>query len=565
MAQVPGVKNFPACRKRFMSLSTHKQEKAIRGVIDAKGTFSTRIIIQVIGRKMKRLTKRQLQLRRRLAFGVFALAAALCIMIYFAVDAGSHSIILSAKGSENELVKKAVETRDFSGWVTDTNGWRYLNKDGAAVSSRWQSVEGSTYYFTPDGYMATGFQTIEGKLYSMDSVGQLTPDSWVSDSNGGLYRMNSEGYAVTGWYTDKDGRIFYFGNDGRAAVGWQDIESGHYYMGTDGAKVTGFSVIDGNTYYLGDDGIMRTGWQDIGGSRYYFGDNGIMSSGLCTIADKIFFFAADGRMVTGFTTIDGRKYSFAEDGSMQTGWVTVNNVKYYFDSDGKGFTGWHNISGTMCCFSSECAYEPGKVFTDGPMVALTFDDGPGKYTSQLLDILQANNAKATFFMIGSQVPNYADQLRREQSLGMELANHSWDHATLTKLDAAGIQNEVTSTNNAIAAITGVNPVLFRPPGGGYNDLVSANSCGMPIITWSIDTLDWKTRNAQTTYNTVMGSVKDGDIILMHEIYQESIDAAKALIPALIQQGYQLVTVSELANRRGVTLTPGTRFNHFYPQ
>ena len=111
----------------------------------------------------------------------------------------------------------------------------------------------------------------------------------------------------------------------------------------------------------------------------------------------------------------------------------------------------------------------------------------------------------------------------------------------------------------IRSVTGSNPTLFRPPGGGYNDLVIANSFGMPMIMWSIDTLDWSHKNAQTTYDTVMNSVQDGDIILMHEIYEQSYIAAQMLIPALLERGYRLVTVSELAAQRGHTLRSGISY------
>ena len=193
------------------------------------------------------------------------------------------------------------------------------------------------------------------------------------------------------------------------------------------------------------------------------------------------------------------------------------------------------------------------------MVALTFDDGPGIYTDQILDLLRQYNAKATFFMIGSQVSEFSSSVKREHDTGMEQGNHSWDHKTLTHLTADQIAQEVSRTNDAIRSVTGENPTLFRPPGGGYNDLVIANSYNMPMIMWSIDTLDWSHKNAQITYDTVMDSVQDGDIILMHEIYEQSYIAATMLIPALQERGFRLVTVSELAEARGYNLTSGISY------
>ncbi|HUM82452.1 MAG TPA: polysaccharide deacetylase family protein [Lachnospiraceae bacterium] len=506
---------------------------------------------------MRTSIKRQKRLRNRMVMGIFAFAAALCTILYFTIDSGTHSVLLNAEGSENELVAQTVAARDLSGWDLNETGWRYKDKSGVYCNSSWETVEGKEYYFNPEGYVSTGWTEIDGNLYDLDAVGQKLTDCWVQNANSQLCRLGADGKALTGWFTDSDGRIFYMGSDHVAVSGWQDIEGVHYYMGTDGAKVTGWATVDGKVYYLGANGAMATGWQDIDGSRYYLGTDGVMETGLASVDGKTYDLGTDGKMVCGLTALDGRNYYFDDSGVMQTGWVTVNSTKYYFDTDGKGFTGWHKINDTMCFFTSSSAYDASQVYTNGPKIALTFDDGPGIYTNQILDVLEENNAKATFFMIGEQVSSFSDAVKREHDLGMEQGNHTWDHTTLTHLDAAGIQDEINKTNSVIASVTGANPTLMRPPGGGYNDLVKANSCGMPLILWSIDTLDWSTKNAQSTYDSVMNNVKDGDVILMHEIYQASLDAAKMLIPALIQQGYQLVTVSDLAASKGTTLTAGT--------
>ena len=125
-----------------------------------------------------------------------------------------------------------------------------------------------------------------------------------------------------------------------------------------------------------------------------------------------------------------------------------------------------------------------------------------------------------------------------------------------------IQSEISSTNAQIRALTGHNATLVRPPYGAYNSNVQINA-GAPLILWSIDTLDWKTRNAKNTINVVMNEVKDGSIILMHDIHSPSVDAAEVLIPKLIASGYQLVTVSELAKYRSVAMYSGGVYNAFY--
>lgn len=201
-----------------------------------------------------------------------------------------------------------------------------------------------------------------------------------------------------------------------------------------------------------------------------------------------------------------------------------------------------------------------------PMIALTFDDGPKtSVTGRILDSLQANGGRATFFMLGSNVNANAGVIKRMVDQGCEGANHTHDHKYLTKIGAEGIVSQVGSTNQKIQAVCGVSPVLMRPP-GGYIDAASLNvlgSMGMPAIMWSTDTRDWQHRNAQRTIDTVLSQVKDGDIILMHDIYSTTADAAVVLIPELTARGYQLVTVSELAAYRG-GIAPGHKYSQFRP-
>ena len=159
------------------------------------------------------------------------------------------------------------------------------------------------------------------------------------------------------------------------------------------------------------------------------------------------------------------------------------------------------------------------------------------------------------------MPSYPDTVRRMKEIGCELGNHSFDHPELTRLDGAGISSQIQKTNDAIKAAAGNGATVMRPPYGAINSAVSEN-VGLPMILWNIDTLDWKTRTAQKTIDTVMNSVSDGDIILMHDIHTESVDAAIALIPKLQEAGYQLVTVSELAAAKNVTLANGKSYTDF---
>lgn len=197
-----------------------------------------------------------------------------------------------------------------------------------------------------------------------------------------------------------------------------------------------------------------------------------------------------------------------------------------------------------------------------PMIALTFDDGPlPSVGNRIMDCLAQYNGRATFFLVGDRVVTYADEVRRMAAEGHEIANHTMNHKYLQKLGAAEIQSQVNRCSDVIESVCGVRPVVMRLPGGGHNATVRANT-NMPMIQWNIDTLDWKTRNTQSTVNAVLGKVKDGDIVLMHELYSQTGDAALQIIPALSEQGYQLVTVSEMAAARGVGLQAGQLYSSF---
>ncbi|MBR5268642.1 MAG: polysaccharide deacetylase family protein [Lachnospiraceae bacterium] len=207
----------------------------------------------------------------------------------------------------------------------------------------------------------------------------------------------------------------------------------------------------------------------------------------------------------------------------------------------------------------------GNVDPTRPMVALTYDDGPSAVTSRILDSLEAHGARATFYMVGNRMGSYQSTIQRMQALGCELGSHTWNHSYLTQLSADGIRGNLNQFDTTLQTITGVRSVTMRPPGGFINSSVQSTlaSYGQPAIMWSIDTLDWKTRNAQSTINTVLSKVQDGDIILMHDLYGATADASAVLIPELINRGYQLVTISELAAYRG-GMQPGQVYYSFRP-
>ena len=256
---------------------------------------------------------------------------------------------------------------------------------------------------------------------------------------------------------------------------------------------------------------MTAGWHEDANGKWYQNTDGTYFS-------------------NGFQDIDGVTYSFDGNGYIQTGWVEKGVKDYYFNEDG--------------------SYDPSKV---RPMLALTFDDGPGEYTDELLDCLEQNNAHATFFMLGQNVSSYPDAPKRMLELGCEIGSHSWDHKQLTTLDLDAVAKQFSDTDDALIKACGQAASVARAPyGDGNSDIY--NTVNKPFFMWSLDTEDWKLMDEDADYSAVMnGDLTDGTIILMHDIHEPSVKAALRLIPDLIAQGYKLVTVSEMAEAKNVTL------------
>jgi len=190
------------------------------------------------------------------------------------------------------------------------------------------------------------------------------------------------------------------------------------------------------------------------------------------------------------------------------------------------------------------------------IVALTFDDGPyTDVTMRILDTLEPYGAHATFFVTGDRVNRYKDCIIRATNMGCEVGNHTWNHTTLTKISGDAVHKQIWDTCDAIYALTGSYPKVMRPVGGSYNATVSEN-VGLPMILWSIDTNDWKYRDSQHVINEVLNNVRDGDIILMHDLYETTATAVETIVPALIDSGYTLVTISELAEYKKVQMENG---------
>lgn len=187
---------------------------------------------------------------------------------------------------------------------------------------------------------------------------------------------------------------------------------------------------------------------------------------------------------------------------------------------------------------------------NGPVIALTFDDGPyPKVTGHILDVLEKNGVCATFFVLGSRIEGHEDMLTRMDELGCEIGNHSFSHADLTRLSKADCQRELSDTDAEIRRVTGHEASVVRPPYGYYNKTVMS-AAGRPLILWTVDTNDWRGKAPGEIADYVIQQAKEGSVILMHDQQTQTADAMEMIISTLIEEGFRFVTVSELIGLTG---------------
>ncbi len=246
-------------------------------------------------------------------------------------------------------------------------------------------------------------------------------------------------------------------------------------------------------------------------------------------------------------------------------WIKSEGILYYLDSTGTKVVDTQVQMGmTLYTFDSEGQVSGTErhIDPDKPMIALTFDDGPGDYTMELLQVLEEYDAAATFFMQGVNIQeNDRETLLKMVEIGCELGNHSTYHPDLTTLTASEIEREINITSAKIEELAGTSPTVFRPPYGAWDSEVK-ETVGFPIILWNVDTLDWKTNSSEVVLEHVLSAADDGDIILMHDTKAWSVAAMIEAVPTLIERGYQLVTISELAQYNGVELEIGEPYYFF---
>lgn len=189
------------------------------------------------------------------------------------------------------------------------------------------------------------------------------------------------------------------------------------------------------------------------------------------------------------------------------------------------------------------------------LVALTYDDGPySPVTNVILDVMEQYNSRCTFFCVANRIPSYSSSVKRASEMGCEIASHTYEHKYFDTLTEKEIQFQVSKASEVIQQYSGNEVTLLRPPGGKSKDTIP-----YPEIMWSVDTKDWANRNRDQTLANAKAGIFDGSIVLMHDLYPTSAEATKELVPWLIERGYQIVTVDEMFEARGIEMKNGVNY------
>ena len=394
---------------------------------------------------------------------------------------------------------KAEGTTVIQSVAKDTTVYAEASVDSAVIG---QVAKGSYVTAIPvdQEWTYIKVQKFEGYVETA-TLKNLTSEKYVVTKKGGttLFTYPSPSAQKTGQLNENT-LIFVYGS---APGGWSFVQYGH------------------ETGYVATNSIKKP----VATKKRVNAVNGAVLHSTASPSGEIVGTLADKTVVQHYTTIAGWAYVEAGD---QKGYVKASELANIQILDNK-------------------VYNKGVPVAKGQKkrVALTFDDGPdAKVTPQVLAILKKYDAKATFFMVGTNVSKNPAIVEQVYEAGHEIGNHTWNHPKLTSLSTSAVKQEVDKTSNAIYNAIGQYPTVFRPPYGATNDKVRS-VITTPSILWSIDTLDWKHRNADKVLSYVKASAKDGSIILMHDIHQSTANGLENVILYLQKQGYEFVTVSEI--------------------
>ena len=294
---------------------------------------------------------------------------------------GSQSIHCSVCGVINPDSVQSIPKLEGS-WKKDSFGWWYDYGDYTYPVSKFEEIDGKTYYFDEVGYRVTGWKKIDNYWYFFNNDGtmhigwrQVGSIWYYFDGNGHLltgwqkihgywYYFNGNGARQTGlqhlgnyWY--------YFNSDGKLHTGWRLLDGSWYYFNGNGARVSGWQKINGSWYYFSGDGVRQTGWQHLGSHWYYFNSDGKLHFGWRKSGSTWYYFDGNGAMVSGWQKINGYWYYFNGNGARQTGWQHLGSHWYYFNNDGKLHFGWRLLDGSWYYFDKNGAMVTGRQQING--------------------------------------------------------------------------------------------------------------------------------------------------------------------------------------------------------
>lgn len=260
--------------------------------------------------------------------------------------------------------------------------------------------------------------------------------------------------------------------------------------------------------------------------------------------EKMMISNKNGVSVKNIASNSGNEVAVISDKTKVDVYTTFQGWAYIVASDVQGYVTKSNLKKIP---STQLGKYNQGVALHTKRIALTFDDGPHPtITYEVLKTLEKYNAKATFFVTGHRVEKSPDVLKDIFAAGHEIGNHTFNHPKLTELPMNQVEAQINNTSNLVKSIIGEEPTLFRPPYGSFNKEIQ-NSLSVPLILWSIDTLDWKHRDPAKTLEAVQQNAKNGSIILMHDVHQPTADALDQVLSYLAKEGYKFVTVSEILN------------------
>ncbi len=287
-------------------------------------------------------------------------------------------------------------------------------------------------------------------------------------------------------------------------------------------------------------------------------EDGSGSAGLMPLDERMSSLSAEPGLVS-----DGQNAWYTPDlvNCYYNGWFTSpEGLTYHFDTSGLADYGWKLIGGQGCYFDENAVYRPEQ--DPNKLLAFTFDDGPSPGMGGILDLCEETGARVTFFMIGKQVENGGAVLPLIVQARCEVGNHSYTHTQQIKLTPEESAAEYATTDDLLASFSGgITADVYRFPYGDYTTEHQA-AVGKPCIMWSVDSLDWDLQETQPIIDRVLSQITEGDIILMHDRYDATVEACQYMFPYLISQGYQLVTVKELAAAKGYELEPNKSYYGF---